>query len=153
MQKDQLKQPTTKAPALCFIKAIPFKPRNNLQPGKILFQARKRPYNGRKDRRIINKHGNSPKILSGRDKRGKWVFTKSFRARQREKTSLCRHLKSYPPLYGWNFMFGGCIPQIRKTFFRLSRPCFKPANGLKTPERKGGQGQYSKTVWKAFSAQ
>ena len=32
MQKDQPKQPTTKAPALCFIKAIPFKPRNNLQP-------------------------------------------------------------------------------------------------------------------------
>ena len=35
MQKDQLKQPTTKAPALCFIKAIPFKPRNNLQPDLI----------------------------------------------------------------------------------------------------------------------
>ena len=32
MKKDQLKQPTTKAPALCFIKAIPFKLRNNLQP-------------------------------------------------------------------------------------------------------------------------
>ena len=65
MQKDQLKQPTTKVPAPCFIKAIPFKPRNNLQPGKILFQARKRPYNGRKDRRIINNTETVRKAFQG----------------------------------------------------------------------------------------
>lgn len=78
-KKDQLKQPTTKAPAPCFIKAIPFKPRNNLQPGKILFQARKRAYDARKDMRsrITRKQSKKP-----------------FRARQRGKMSIYKVFQS-----------------------------------------------------------
>lgn len=125
-----------KAPELCYIIAILFLTPEDFQTGKLIGPqtALKRP----KGQEIKKLHENSPKSLSGRDKGGKWVFTKSFRARQREKTSLCRHLKSYPPLYGWNFMFGDGTPSTRKMFFRLSRPCFKPAKKPTTPERAGG---------------
>ena len=36
-------------------------------------------------------------------------------------------------------MFGDGTPSTRKMFFRLSRPCFKPAKEPTTPERTGGQ--------------